>query len=83
MKTLVYIDHFKGQAQPAAWEAVGLAKTFGTAIAVIFGTGLDELARSAFEFGADEVVVAEDAALTDYRAEPFASTLSALSLSTK
>ena len=36
------------------------------------------VAKAAFEFGADAVLVAEDAALADYRAEPYASTLSAL-----
>ena len=78
MKTLVYIDHFKGEVQPASWEALGLAKSLGTASAVIFGSGLDAIAKNAFEYGADEVFVADDPALTDYRAEPYASTLSAL-----
>lgn len=78
MKTFVYIDHFKGDIQPASWEALGLAKSLGTASAVIFGSDLDAIAKSAFEHGADEVFVADDAALTDYRAEPYASTLSAL-----
>jgi electron transfer flavoprotein alpha subunit len=78
MKTFVYIDHFKGEIQPASWEALGLAKSFGTASAVIFGSGLDAIAKAAFEQGADEVFVADDPALTDYRAEPYASTLAAL-----
>ncbi|HEY2980358.1 MAG TPA: electron transfer flavoprotein subunit alpha/FixB family protein [Anaerolineales bacterium] len=78
MKSLVYIDHFKGEVQPASWEALGLAKSLGSASAVIFGAGVDALIKSAFEFGADEVLVADDAALTDYRAEPFAATLAAL-----
>ncbi len=78
MKTLVYIDHFKGQVQPASWEALGVAKSFGEASAVIFGSGLDALVKTAFEFGADEVLAADDAALADYRAEAYASTLSAL-----
>jgi electron transfer flavoprotein alpha subunit len=81
MKTLVYIDHFKGDVQPASWESLGLAKSLGTASAVIFGSGVDAIAKAAFEHGADEVFVADDAALTDYRAEPYASTLSALSSS--
>jgi electron transfer flavoprotein alpha subunit len=81
MKTLVYIDHFKGDVQPASWEALGLAKSLGTASVVIFGSGLDAIAKAAFEQGADEVFVAEDPALTDYRAEPYTSTLSALVLS--
>ena len=81
MKTFVYIDHFKGDVQPASWEALGLAKSFGTAVALIFGTGVDEVAKAAVEFGADEVLVADDASLADYRAEMYASTLSALASS--
>ncbi len=81
MKTFVYIDHFKGQVQPASWEALGVAKSFGSATALIFGSGLDALVKAAFEFGADEVLVADDPALTDYRAESFSSTLSALASS--
>jgi electron transfer flavoprotein alpha subunit len=78
MKTFVYIDHFKGEIQPASWEALGLAKSLGTASAVVFGSGVDAIAKAAFEYGADEVLVADDAALTDFRVEPYASTLSAL-----
>lgn len=81
MKTLVYIDHFKGEVQPASWEALGLAKSFGTASAVVFGSGVDEIVKAAFEYGADEVLAADDAALADYRAETYASTLSALASS--
>ena len=81
MKTFVYIDHFKGEVQPAAWEALGLAKSFGTAVALVFGTGADDVAKAALEYGADEVLLADDSALTDYRAEMYASTLSALASS--
>ncbi len=81
MKTFVYIDHFKGEVQPASWEAIGVAKSFGTAVALVFGAGADEVTKAAFEYGADEVIVVDDAALTDYRAEPYASTLSALASS--
>ena len=81
MKTFVYIDHFKGEVQPASWEALGVAKSFGSASAVIFGSGLDTLVKTAFEFGADEVLVADDPDLMDYRVEAFASTLSALASS--
>ena len=78
MKTLVYIDHFKGEVQPASWEALGLAKSLGSASAVVFGAGVDAISKAAFEYGADEVLAADDAALTDFRAEPYASTLAAL-----
>ena len=75
MKILAYIDHFKGTVQPASWEALAVAKSFGTAIAVAFGAGLDEVANTAFQMGADEVLIADDPGLIDYRAEPFAATL--------
>jgi len=78
MKTWVYIDHFKGEAQPASWEALGLGKTFGAVTAIVFGSDVDAVVKAAFEYGADEVIVADDAALSDYRAEPYASTLSGL-----
>ena len=78
MKTLVYIDHFKGEVQPASWEALGVAKSFGTASAVVFGSSVDAVAKAAFEYGADEVLVADDAALADFRVEPYASAFSAL-----
>ncbi len=81
MKTFVYIDHFKGEVQPASWEALSLAKSFGSAIALVFGSNVDAVAKVALEYGADEVLVADDSSLTDYRAETYASTLSALASS--
>jgi electron transfer flavoprotein alpha subunit len=80
MKTLVYIDHFKGEVQPASWEALGLGKSLGSVSAVVFGANVDAISKAAFEHGADEVFVADDSSLEDYRAEPYASTLSALVL---
>jgi len=78
MKTWVYIDHFKGEAVSASWEALGVGKTFGPVSALVFGSGLETLAQAAFEFGADEVLLADDPALADFRAETYASTLTAL-----
>jgi electron transfer flavoprotein alpha subunit len=78
MKTWVYIDHFKGEALPASWEAVGVGKTLGNVSALVFGSGVEELAKSAFEYGADEVLLADDASLEDFRGEVYASTLSKL-----
>ena len=78
MKTWVYIDHFKGQAMPASWEALGAGKNLGTVTAVIFGQNVEALAKEAFENGADEVLLADDATLADYRAEAFSASLSKL-----
>jgi electron transfer flavoprotein alpha subunit len=81
MKTFVYIDHFKGEVQPASWEALGLAISLGTASAIVFGAGVDAVVKSAFEHGADEVFIADDPTLEDYRSEPYAASLSALASS--
>ncbi len=78
MKTWAYIDHFKGEVQPGSWEALGLGRKLGTVSALVFGSGVDAVVKAAFEYGADEVIVADDPALADFRVEPFASTLSAL-----
>ena len=78
MKIFVYIDHFNDEVQPASWEALGVGKIFGKTSAIIFGAGLEALARRAFEFGADEVLIADDPALKDYQAETYSSTLSTL-----
>jgi len=75
MNTLVYIDHFKGEALPASWEAVWVGKTLGKVTGLVFGSGLEALTKTAFEYGVDEILLADDASLADYRAEVYASTL--------
>jgi electron transfer flavoprotein alpha subunit len=81
MNTYVYIDHFKGAALPASWEAIGVGKTLGAVKALVFGSGVEALAKTAFEYGADEVLLADDASLADYRAEAFAATLASVAAS--
>ena len=79
MKTWVYIDHFKGEALAASWEAIGAAKALGSDVsAVILGAGVEALANTAFEYGADEVLLGDNAALEDFRVENYATALSAL-----
>ena len=78
MNSWVYVDHFKGTALPASWEAIGVGKTLGTVKALVFGYGMEALAKAAFEYGADEVLIADDPALADYRAEAYAATLGKL-----
>ncbi len=75
MNTWVYVDHFKGNALPSSWEAIGVGKSLGQVTALVFGSSVETLATTAFEHGADEVLLAEDASLEDYRAEAFATTL--------
>jgi electron transfer flavoprotein alpha subunit len=83
MNTWVYIDNFKGEALPSSWEAIGAAKTLGGSVtALVFGSGVENLAKQAFEYGADEVLLADDASLEDYRSEIYAATLSNLASET-
>jgi electron transfer flavoprotein alpha subunit len=79
MKTWVYIDHFKGKALLASWEAISAAKTLGSEVtAVVLGANIEELANTAFGYGADEVLLGDNAALEDFRVENYATALSAL-----
>jgi electron transfer flavoprotein alpha subunit len=76
-KILAYIDHFHGKAQQSSWEGLGLAAAIagdsgGEAAALILGDGVGKLAEAAFHFGADQVFVADDPVLKDFRPEPLA-----------
>ena len=82
-KIWAYIDHFKGEALGASWEALGAAQALagqlgGGVTVVAFGQDLEELAALAFQYGADEVLLADDATLGDFRPEPFSSLLAKL-----
>jgi electron transfer flavoprotein alpha subunit len=78
MNIWVYIDHFKGTALPASWEAVGAAKSLGASVTgLVLGKGVEALAQQAFEFGADSVILCDDPTLADFRAEVFSSTITA------
>ena len=78
-----YIDQFKGQALATSWEVLGAARTLagqmgGGVTALVFGQGVAEVAQEAIHYGADEVLLADEAVLADYRPEPYANLLSKL-----
>jgi electron transfer flavoprotein alpha subunit len=78
MNIWVYIDHFKGNPLPTSWEAVGAAKSLGaTVTGLVLGAGVEPVAKQALEYGADSVILSDDPALADFRAEVFASTIAA------
>jgi electron transfer flavoprotein alpha subunit len=82
-KIWVYIDQFKGEALPTSWEGIGAARTLagqlgGGVTALIFGKNVEALAAEAFQYGADEVLLADDASLDDYRCEPYTALLAKL-----
>ncbi len=79
----VWIEQYKGTPAPAAWEALGkgraIADTLGVPLtALVFGSDVDDVAAQAFHYGADAVILADDATLTDFRQEPYAALLSKL-----
>jgi len=82
-KIWVYIDQFKGQALPTSWEGIGAAKMLagqlgGGITALIFGKNIEAITAEAFKYGADEVILADDPTLEDYRAEPYTALLAKL-----
>jgi electron transfer flavoprotein alpha subunit len=86
-KIWVYIDQFKGQAHIPAWEALGaglgLAEKLGGGVtALVFGAQADPIAAQAFQYGAQEVLIADDPTLSDYRPEPYAALIAKLAKET-
>lgn len=77
----VWIEQFNGEPAAVSWEAIGtahnLAGTMGGSVtACVFGgPGVDALAQDAISYGADTVLLAEDATLADFRVEPQAALL--------
>ena len=72
----VWVEQFKGQPAGASWEAIGAARRLadelgGSVTACVFGgEGIESLAQEAISYGADEVLLAEDATLADFRIDP-------------
>lgn len=82
-KVWVYVDQFKNQAHPASWEALGAAKELATQLgsgiaAVAAGYQVQEIADESFQYGADQVYLADDPTLEEFRGEPFSALLSQL-----
>ena len=79
-KVVVYIDQFKGSALPTSWEVLGAGRTLaeklgGGVTAVILGSQVESISQEAIQCGADEVLLADDPLLEDYRPEPYLSLL--------
>jgi electron transfer flavoprotein alpha subunit len=82
-KIWVFIDQFKGEALLTSWEVLGAAKSLadelGTGLtALVLGQQVEQLAELAGQYGADEVLLADDPILADYRPEPYTSTIARL-----
>ena len=77
----VFIEQFDRVIAPASLEALGAARKLGAELAgsgvtaLLFGQGVRDLAQDAIAHGADEVLLADDPTLKDFRAEPYATLL--------
>jgi len=82
-KIWVFIEQFKGVIAPASLEALGAAHKLSTDMrgsgvsALLFGhaSQVQGLTQEVIAHGADEVLLADDATLSDFRAEPYAALL--------
>ena len=81
----VYVEHRFGTPARVSWELMGegtrLAKIYRTKVcAVIIGDNVgEELAKEAFEYGADKVYLTEHPLLRDYRSETYGRAFANLS----
>ncbi len=76
MSVLVWIDHRQGNVQPASWETLGKARSLADrVVAVVMGQGADAVAESAIHYGADAVILYDDAVYADFRFEPYTAAM--------
>lgn len=81
----VYVEHRFGNPARVSWELLGegkrLSKIYRAKVcAVVIGDNVgDDLAKQAFEYGADRVYLTEHPVLRDYRSETYARAFADLS----
>ncbi|HEX2907190.1 MAG TPA: electron transfer flavoprotein subunit alpha/FixB family protein [Phototrophicaceae bacterium] len=80
MSILIWIETFNGSANPTSWEALGAGRMIaeklgGPVTALILGANAGALASEAAQYGADKVLVSDDATLTAFRLEAYAALL--------
>jgi len=82
VSVFVYVDHVQGAARPVSWELMGKAREFAAelacpVVALIVGHHVSGLAAEAIAYGADRVLIADNAAFAQFRAGAYASALRA------
>lgn len=82
-KVWVFIEQFKGVIAQSSLEALGEARKLagelgGGVSALVFGQGVQNLAKDVIACGADEVLLADDATLNDFRSEAYAALVTKL-----
>jgi len=83
MTVFVWVETTGGKANPTSWEALGagrmVADKLGVPLtALVFGDNAGTIAGEAAQYGANVVLVCEDATLKDFRLEPYAALLTKL-----
>lgn len=82
----VFVEHDRGQVHPVSWELMGAARQLadklgvGVAGVILGGTDepLEEYAKEACYYGADNCYIVHDVVLKGYRNEPFTKGLTDL-----
>ena len=79
----VWIEQANDEADSIAWEALGAVRNGasdlgGQLVAVVLGEGIDGLAETAIQYGADSAFAANDATLKGFRLEPYAAVITQL-----
>ena len=79
----VWIETFKGQPNPASWEALGAGRTLADALnvpltALVFGENTGDIAQAAARYGAEAVITCDDATLNNFRLEPYSALVARL-----
>ncbi len=77
---LVWIEQNNGEADPIAWETLGAARQLATELgstvtALVLGHNAQTLAKQAGHYGADKILLADDATLQTFRLEPYAAVI--------
>ena len=78
-----WIETFDGAALGTGWEALGAGRALadvvgGPLTAIILGENAEAIAAEAARYGAEAVIICEDATLTPYRLDPYAALLAKL-----
>jgi electron transfer flavoprotein alpha subunit len=79
----VWIEQFDGQMKAISQEMLGAGRSAADALdqpltAVLLGHGVTELAQQAFDFGADQVLGADDTSLEQFRVEAYGQVLAGM-----
>jgi electron transfer flavoprotein alpha subunit len=82
-RVVAFIEVFDGVVNPISWEALGLgrelANQWGIPLsAIVLGKNAESIAQETAQYGADHVIVCDDASLHNYRLEPYVAIISQL-----